>query len=140
MITNRVALAGAGAICALIFAPPLTSAHEGHSHGSVNVVVPETADGVLQEMQKHHAAITAAVSGKNLKAVHDHAEAMTALAKALPDKVAEDKRAALQGPTTNVIKLLDTLHHAADAGDRPRAGIELKKLDGAVTTLEKQLK
>ena len=141
MTINRVASVALCAGCALL--PMLTevaSAHEGHSHGSANIVVPDTAEGVLEEIQNHHVAISAAVNGKKLKAVHDHAEAMTALAKALPAKVAEDKKAGVEGTTNNMIKLLDTLHHAADDGDQPRSGIELKKLDGVVSTLKKQVK
>ena len=138
---TRLAVTTAFAVCALAFVlTERAAAHAGHSHGSVELVVPETIDGVLQDIQKHHAAISAAVSGKKLKDVHDHAEAMTALAKALPAKVTEDKKAVIQRTTDNMITLLDTLHHAADDGNQPRSGIELKKLDGAVTTLEKQLK
>ena len=117
---------------------PLSLAHEGH--GNPNIVVPETADGVLQDIKKHHAAIASAVNGKNLKAVHDQAEAMIALAKALPAKVTGDRKANVERTASNVAQLADTVHHAADAGDQPRSGIELKKLDGAVMTLEKQLK
>ena len=138
---TRVAFTTVFVLCALVAGPTKrASAHAGHSHGTANIVVPETADGVLQDIQKHHGAIRAAVSGKNLKAVHDHAEAMTALAKALPAKVAEEKKAVVERTTENMVNLLDTLHHAADDGDQPRSGIELKKLDGAVTNLEKQLK
>lgn len=140
-MTTRLALTTAFAICAAIVAPTQeTSAHAGHSHGNPNIAVPETADGVLQEIQKHHTAISAAVNGKQLTAVHDHAEAMTALAKALPAKVSEGKKALVARTTDNMAALLDTLHHAADDGDQPRSGIELKKLDGAVSTLEKQVK
>ena len=72
---TRVVLTTVFACCALIAGPiEQASAHAGHSHGTANIVVPETADGVLQDIRKHHAAIRAAVSGKNLKAVHDHAE------------------------------------------------------------------
>ena len=137
----RFALATAFAVGALMFVSTQpASAHAGHSHGAVNIVVPETADGVLHEIQKHHTAISAAVSGKKLSAVHDHAEAMTALAKALPAKVPEGKKALVERTTTNMAQSLDTLHHAADDGDQPRSGIELKKLDGIVSTLEKQMK
>ena len=142
MNMSRLAAAALSATCALILThPSLAFAHEGHSHGgATNVVIPETADGIFADIQKHHAVITAAVTGKNLKAVHDHAEIMTALAKALPEKVPEEKKERVQGSANNMIKLLDTLHHAADDGNQPRAGIELKKLDGVVTFLEKQLK
>ena len=141
MKTNYLTLAIACAACALMLnAPPRTFAHGGHSHGAANVTIPETAEAVVDEINKNHAAITAAVSGKNLKAVHDLSETMTALAKALPAKVAEDKKASVERTTANVVALLDSLHHAADAGSQPHSGIELKKLDGAVSTLTKQVK
>ena len=136
---NKFIAAAVLACCALSFGPMSVSlAHEGH--GDPNIVVPETADGVLQEIKKHHAAIAAAVNGKNLKAVHDQAEAVIALARALPPKVEGDRKADVERTTKNVRELADSVHHAADAGNQPRSGIELKKLDGAVTTLEKQLK
>ena len=123
----------------MLLQAPAASAHQGHGHGAADIAVPETAEGVLAEIQKQHSAITAAVSGKNLKAVHDHAEVMTALARALPPKVAPDKKEAVERTTSNMINLLDTLHHAADAGNQPRSGIELKKLEGVVGALEKLL-
>lgn len=118
----------------------LVSAHEGHSHAASSIVIPETTEAIIDEIKKQHATLTATVTGKKLKAVHDLAESMTVLVKALPDKVPADKKGSVQSSTDNIAKLLDTLHHAADDGDQPRSGIELKKLDGAVTTLEKQLK
>ena len=139
MRINKLVVAAIVAWCALSFASAKVSvAHEGH--GDRNIVVPETADAVLEEIKKHHAAISAAVNGKNLKAVHDQAEAMIALARALPAKVEGDRKADVERATKNVRELADSVHHAADAGNQPRSGIELKKLDGAVTTLEKQLK
>ncbi len=137
-IHQLAAIAAAAAL--LVVQPHAALAHEGHSHGASNVAIPETADGILAELQKHHAAMTAAVTGKNLKAVHDLSETMTALARALPDKAATDKKETVQRSTNNLTKLLDTLHHAADAGDQPRSGIELKKVEGVMTSLEKQLK
>ena len=141
MKNNHLALAVVYATCALLLHAPLHAfAHGGHSHGAANVAIPETAEAVMDEINKNHAAITAAVSGKNLKAVHDLSETMTTLAKALPARVAEDKKAGVERTTANVVALLDSLHHAADAGSQPHSGIELKKLDGAVNTLIKQVK
>ena len=141
MRNNYLALAIVCGACVLLLnSPPHASAHGGHSHGAANVTIPETAEAIVDEINKHHAAITAAVTGKNLKAVHDLSETMTALAKALPAKVAEDKKANVERTTANVVALLDSLHHAADAGSQPYSGIELKKLDGAVNTLTKQVK
>ena len=116
-------------------------AHEGHDHGAENkVTVPDTADGILQEINKQHALISAAVTGKNLKAVHDPIEAIPALAKALPDKVAADKKARVQGSVNNLSKAADSLHHAADAGDQAKAEAELKKFDGVLVALSQQIK
>ena len=139
MMTRKTVVAAVVACCALSFASvPVALAHE--SGGDPNIVVPETADAVLQEIKKHHAAISAAVNGKNLKAVHDEAEAMITLAKALTEKVESDRKADVERTAKNVRELADSVHHAADAGNQPRSGIELKKLDGAVMTLEKQVK
>ena len=141
MKNNYLALAVVCAASAfLLNAPSRAFAHGGHSHGAANVAIPETAEAVVDEINKNHAAMTAVVTGKNLKAVHDLSETMTALAKALPAKVAEEKKAGVERTTANVIALLDSLHHAADAGSQPYSGIELKKLDGAINTLTKQVK
>lgn len=133
-----IAVAAAAALGIALNGPLF--AHEGHSHAASSIIIPETTEAVLDEIKKQHATLTAAVTGKKLKAVHDLAESMTVLVKALPDKVPADKKTSVQSSTDNMAKLLDTLHHAADDGDQPRSGIELKKLDGAVTNLEKQLK
>lgn len=138
MKPSRLLIIACTALTLAALNAPLTLAHEGDDHSAT--AIPDTADGILKEIQKHHAEIASAVSAKNLKDVHHHAETMTALAKALPEKVTEDKKARVQGSANNLTKLVDTLHHAADEGDLPRAGIELKKLEGVVKALEQQLK
>lgn len=132
--STLVAIAFTAFACTTLFA------HEGHDHGAKNkVAVPETADGILQEIQKQHALISAAVTSKNLKGVHDPIEAIPVLAKALPDKVAADKKPRVQGSVNNLTKAADSLHHAADAGDQTKAEAELKKLDGVVMALSQQI-
>lgn len=115
------------------------SAHEGHDHGA-KATVPDTAEGIMKEVHQQHSLITAAVTGKNLKAVHDPIEAIPALAKALPDKVAADKKVRVQGSVNNLTKVTETLHQAADAGDQAKAEAELKKLDGVLSALDQQIK
>jgi molecular chaperone GrpE (heat shock protein) len=120
-------------------------AHEGgapgHTHGhDAKVTIPDSAEGILQELQQQHEKLTATVTAKNLKEVHDLSENMTALAKALPDKVADDKKQRVQGSVNNLVKLLDNMHHAADGGDHPRTAIEMKKLEGVMKALESQVK
>ena len=120
---------------------PTVLAHEGHDHGAKKTAsIPETADGIMTEIHRHHALITTAVTGKNLKGVHDPIEAIPALAKALPDKVAAEKKARVQGSVNNLTKITDTLHHAADASDQGKAEAYLKKLDGVLSALSQQIK
>ena len=129
------------ALASITLSTPALRAHEGHDHGAKpQVTVPDTADGILQEIQKQHALISTAVTGKNLKGVHDPIEAIPALAKALPDKVADDKKVRVQGSVNNLTKAADSLHHAADAGDQTKAEAELKKFDGVLLALSQQIK
>ncbi len=120
---------------------PTLPAHEGHDHGAKNkAAIPDTADGIMKEIYAHHVLVTTAVTGKNLKGVHDPIEWIPALANALPDKVAADKKVRVQGSVNNLTKVTESLHQAADAGDQPKAEAELKKLDGVLVVLGQQLK
>jgi hypothetical protein len=129
------------ALASITLSTPGLHAHEGHDHGAKpKVTVPDTAEDILLEMNKHHALISNAVTGKNLKGVHDPIEALTALAKALPDKTAADQKVRVQGSVNNLTKAADSLHHAADAGDQAKSEAELKKLDGVFLALKQQIK
>jgi hypothetical protein len=141
MKTSRLLAIAFAALASITLSTPMLLAHEGHDHGArTKVAVADTADGILQEIQKQHALISTAVTGKNLNGVHDPIEAIPALAKALPDKVADDKKARVQGSVNNLTKAADSLHHAADAGDQAKAEAELKKLDGVLLVLNQQIK
>ena len=57
------------AVASITLSAPALLAHEGHDHGAKKTVtVPDTADGILQEIQKQQALISAAVTGKTSKA------------------------------------------------------------------------
>jgi len=129
------------AFASLTLSAPGLLAHEGHDHGAKNkVTVPDTAEGILLEINKQHAAISAAVSAKNLKGVHDPIEALATLAKALPEKSDAAEKVRVQGSVNNLAKAADSLHHAADAGDQAKSESELKKLDGVMLVLNQQIK
>jgi hypothetical protein len=129
------------ALASITLGTPALRAHEGHDHGAKpKVTVPDTADAILLEMNRHHALISTAVTGKNLKGVHDPIEALAVLAKALPDKSAADQKVRVQGSVNNLAKAADSVHHAADAGDQAKAEAELKKLDGVLLVLNQQIK
>ena len=129
------------AFASITLSAPALLAHEGHDHGAKNKpAVPETADAIVLEINRHHALISTAVSGKNLKGVHDPIEALAVLAKALPDKTGAEQKVRVQGSVNNLTKVADSLHHAADAGDQTKAEAELKKLDGVMLALNQQIK
>src|SRR5688572_31151274 len=141
MKTSRLLALAFTALASITLSTPALLAHEGHDHGAKNkVTLPDTADGILLEINKQHAFINAAVTGKNLKGVHDPIEALALLAKALPDKTAADQKVRVQGSVNNLTKVADSLHHAADAGDQTKAEAELKKLDGVMLALNQQIK
>jgi molecular chaperone GrpE (heat shock protein) len=141
MKTRKLLITTCAAVAVALLGVSSASAHgpHGHGHGS-NIAIPETADAILQQLQEKHTQLVETVTAKNLKPVHDISEDMTALAKALPDKVDADKKQRVQGSVNNVIKLLDNVHHAADDGNHPRTAIEMKKLEGVMKALEGQLK
>lgn len=141
MKTSRLLAIAFTALAALTLSTPALRAHEGHDHGAkTKVTVPDTADAILLEINKHHALINAAVTAKNLKGMHGPIEALAALAKALPDKTAADQKVRVQGSVNNLTTAAHSLHHAADAGDQTKAEAELKKLDGVMLALNQQIK
>lgn len=141
MKTFRLLAIAFTALASITLGAPALLAQGGHDHAAKpKVAVPDTAEGILLEMNKQHALITAAVTGKNLKGVHDPIEALGLLAKALPDKSAADQKVRVQGSVNNLAKAADSVHHAADAGDQAKAESELKKLDGVLLALNQQIK
>lgn len=122
-----------------ITAPTLRADEKKHEHAD-KAAIPATADAILAAIQEQHEKIAGLVKAKTLKEVHEHAEHIAALAKALPDKVAADKKARVQGSANNIAKVADSLHDAADAGEQTKTEAELKKLDGVIAILAKQAK
>lgn len=130
-----------GACAAFAFnATPVFAAEKEHAKGGHATKVPDTAEGIVVEIHKHHGLIDELVKANNLKGVHPHSDAITELAKALPAKVAADKKASVESITKGVIKAADDLHKAADGGDQAKSEGHLKKLDGALTQLDAKLK
>lgn len=134
------------ACAALAFAamPAFAAEHEkdkkGEPNGAHATKVPDTAEGIVAEIHKHHGEVAETIKAKQLKAVHEHSEAITALAKSLPTKVAADKKARVEGTTKNIGKLADALHEAADGGDQAKTEAQLKKLDAVLAQLDSQVK
>lgn len=134
-----------GACAAFAFTTPAAFAddkgkHAEHAKGEHDMKMPDTAEGIVAEIHKHHGEITTTVQAKQLKTVHEHSEAITMLAKALPAKVPADKKARVEGSVKNIAKVADDLHDAADGGDQAKTEAALKKLDGVLKALDAQVK
>ena len=119
---------------------PAFAAEKEHKKSDQAMKVPDTTEGIVAEIHKHHGEVTETIKAKNLKTVHDHAEAITALVNALPAKVAADKKARVEGTAKNIAKVADALHDAADAGDQAKTEAQLKKLDAVLAQLDSQMK
>ena len=119
---------------------PAFAAEKEHKKSDHGIKMSDTNEGIVAEIHKHHGEVTEAIKAKNLKTVHDHAEAITALANALPAKVAAEKKARVEGTAKNIAKVADALHHAADGGDQSKTEAQLKKLDAVLAQLDSQAK
>jgi hypothetical protein len=104
------------------------------------VAVPATVEAIMAEIQKHHGELAEVVKSKKLADVHYHAFAIRDLAKGLPDKVPADKKARVEGSVNNIAKLAEQLDKTGDGNDQPGTETNLKKLDGVLIALEKQVK
>lgn len=112
--------------------------HEGAEKSQMKI--PETADGILAEIHKHHGELADVVKNNKLADVHHHAFAVRDLAKALVDKAAPDKQQRVQGAANNIAKLAEELDKAGDAGDKAKTEANLKKFDAVIAQLEAQFK
>ena len=104
------------------------------------MVMPETADGIMTEIHKHHGELADVVKSKKLADVHHHAFAIRDLANGLPAKVAADKKARVEGSVKNIAKLAEDLDKSGDDNNQAATEANLKKLDGVLMALEKQVK
>jgi hypothetical protein len=88
-----------------------------------------------------HAAITADVKAKKLSGMHDHAEHLTETANLLPGlskTLAADKLARVEGSVKNLVRALDLLHDAADAGNQAETEKQLKTVDTVIALIAAQ--
>lgn len=102
--------------------------------------IPDTAEGILAEIHKHHAALAETVKNNKLADVHKEAFAVRDLAKALPDKAPADKKQRIQGAVNNIAKLAEELDKSGDANDKAKTEANLKKFDAVIAQLDGQFK
>ena len=133
-----------GACAALAITGITTSttfaAEKEHAEKKEKMVIPETADGIMTEIHKHHGELADVVKSKKLADVHHHAFAIRDLANGLPAKVAADKKARVEGSVKNIAKLATDLDNTGDANNQAGTEANLKKLDGVLKALDAQVK
>ena len=133
-----------GACAALAITGITTSttfaAEKEHAEKKEKMVMPETAEGIMTEIHKHHGELADVVKSKKLADVHHHAFAIRDLANGLPAKVAADKKARVEGSVKNIAKLAEDLDKTGDDNNQAATEANLKKLDGVLKALDSQVK
>lgn len=129
----------AGAFFLLNASPALRAAEAEHEH--MEMAKPGTSAAALEAIHKLHATLTTQVMGKQLKAVHETCEQLTAAANALPDlskDLPADKLKRVDGAVKNLAKALDALHDAADEGKQTDTEKQLKTIDSLLKIISDQ--
>jgi len=114
--------------------------HEEHKEGGGKIKIPDTVDGILKEIHKHHEALAETVKVKKLDEVHRHAFAIRDLAKALPAKANPDHKKMVENAVKKVSQIAEDLDKSGDAADQAKTEVNLKKMDAALKTLEEHAK
>ena len=142
MKTSKILAIGACAAFAItsITSPTIFAAEKEHAENKEKMVMPETAEGIMTEIHKHHGELADVVKSKKLADVHHHAFAIRDLANGLPAKVAADKKTRVEGSVKNIAKLAEDLDKTGDDNNQAGTEANLKKLDGVLMALEKQIK
>ena len=105
-----------------------------------NNPLPNTPEGIWQEIHKHQSALESAVQNKKLDEIHGHAVAIQELTAGLVNVVHPDHKAVVQLGADNINRATSELQKALHAGDQATAEMNLKQFDEAVKQLEDQMK
>lgn len=144
LTTFRVLAGLAGAALVLNLTPVFAAdkkkeAHGEHAHG--DAPKPTSSAAALESIHKLHAELAAQIKNKQLKAVHDTTEKLTAAANALPavsKDLPADKLKRVEGSVKNLAKSLDQLHDAADEGEQANSEKHLKTVDSLIAMISSQ--
>lgn len=138
MKTKTLLAMGLCAAIGLSFTPMFAAEHEHGEHADAHakVKVPDTLNGIWDEIHHHNMELTNAVAQHKLADVHHCAFAVRDLAKALPAKVP----AAHKQHITNMVKKLsqqaEDLDKSGDAGDQAKTEANLKKFQATLKDME----
>ena len=116
----------------------LPSARADEQEGA-KITIPETAAGILKEINHHEQELSETIAGKKLEDVHHHAFAIRDLVNALPEKSKEldaAKLGKLKGNAKFVVDLATRLDATGDAKDQAGTEANFKKLQGILKNIE----
>src|SRR6185437_6976760 len=94
--------------------------HPEHAQAEPKIQIPDTREGILNEIHKHQQELADVVKSKKLDEVHHHAFAIRDLAKALPAKANPDMRKMVENAVKKVSQLAEDLDKSGDAGDQAK--------------------
>jgi hypothetical protein len=103
------------------------------------MTLPTTLPEAIGALEKHRDEVKAAIEGGRLQEAHPLTEQMGKLAVLLPvrgKELAPADKNTVTLVATDLKKILDALHHAADEGDAAGARAELGRLDGQIAKLQ----
>jgi len=114
-----------------------------HSHGpKKEIKIPESLPDLWLAIQTQHTALGKAVEAKDDHAVHDAESLLQEYMKALLLKTSaldEAARKRVDGQAKNLVRVYDTIHHAAEHGSWTKAAAEFKKADGGFALIAAQM-
>ncbi|MDB6111270.1 MAG: hypothetical protein JWR69_3020 [Pedosphaera sp.] len=102
--------------------------------------LPNTPEGIWEEIHKHHSALESAIKANKLGDIHPHAMAIKDLTKALVDVVHPDHKPVVQSGADKINLAVSDMHKAAHADDQGAAEANFKRFDEAAKQLEEQMK
>lgn len=136
-VLSRASLAS---VAVLLATAPLLRAHDGHDSEAPDK--PASVAAAFTQIHHLSAALTSQITGKNLKHVHETAEALAEVVAALPDlskdSLPAEKLKRVDGAARNLAKALDALHDAADESNQAGAEKHLKTVDALLKLLTAQ--
>lgn len=108
----------------------------GHSHASK---IPATLEDIWKAIHKQQAQLVSIVAEKKLSSAHDPAFVIRDLVKALPGKVAADKKSAAEEGAKEIAKLATDIDKSSAAGAQKATEANAKKMGEASAALQAKL-
>ena len=109
---------------------------EGHSHFTK---IPATVEEIWKKIHEQQGKLVAVVAEKDLGEAHDHAFAIRDLVKALPGKVAGERKRAAQAGAKEITKLAAAIDKSGAAQAQKATEANVKKMGETIIALQAKL-